>query len=551
MTAGPKPSIAPVVGNSIPESLRELNRWGLWQYQLNDKETIWTKAPVDANGFPVNLCNPENHRPFDAVIALHRPGVDGLGVGFALGENVAGVDLDDCRDVTTGELTPEAADIVRRLNSYTEVSPSGAGVKIFVTGTLPANHSTSNETDNQAKTVEIYTRGRYFALTGQHLAGTPLTVEDRQQELTAVWTEYIYKVQTAARNNGKDKTQTKNPQRPKEIPMKTIYSVGKTKVSWLWQHRIPLGKLTMVTGYGDAGKSTFCCWVAACVTQGVDMPESPFGSGKANKGSVIIFSCEDGEADTIRPRLELAGADLKKVMTPEDAGFHLSIKHDLDALERAIVKQGDCRLVIIEPVTAFMEGINPRSNSEVRAAFMALKVLAEKHKLAFLLLSHFSKSDNENTNHRVIDSVAFTDACRSNIVICKYQEHDKRALFCEKHNLGPQTRALAFRLAVIEDHPTIEWLLDEEITVTSAQALANVPKPPGKAPDARNSAKAFLSFLLAKGPLSSKEIRARCEAHQPEPISQSTLYRAKEELGVEAFEQDGVTMWKLPTVTPA
>jgi primase-polymerase (primpol)-like protein len=54
------------------------------------------------------------------------------GVGFVLGDGVVGIDLDDCRDPVTGEITPEAQEIVRRLHSYTEVSPSGTGLHIFV-----------------------------------------------------------------------------------------------------------------------------------------------------------------------------------------------------------------------------------------------------------------------------------------------------------------------------------------------------------------------------------------------------------------------------------
>src|SRR5204863_1525828 len=99
------------------------------------------------------------------------------GIGFALGavqdgSTFAGVDLDKCRDATTGAIEPWAQRIVDYLASYTEVSPSGTGVKIFVTGSLP-------ESAKQGKVykVEIYDRDRFFTVTGCHLAGTPSTVE--------------------------------------------------------------------------------------------------------------------------------------------------------------------------------------------------------------------------------------------------------------------------------------------------------------------------------------------------------------------------------------
>jgi len=93
-----------------------------------------------------------------------------------------GIDLDHCRDPQTGEITPRALEIVQRLDSYTEISPSGDGLHILVIGQLPRQ-------GNKCGGIEMYSSGRYFTVTGQHLPGTPTTIEERQAELTALYQE--------------------------------------------------------------------------------------------------------------------------------------------------------------------------------------------------------------------------------------------------------------------------------------------------------------------------------------------------------------------------
>jgi hypothetical protein len=89
------------------------------------------------------------------------------------------VDLDKCLDPETGEIESWAREVIEELNSYTEISPSGKGVHVLVKATLPAGR-------NRKGRFETYDRDRYFTVTGKHLAGTPQTIEGRQEELRAV-----------------------------------------------------------------------------------------------------------------------------------------------------------------------------------------------------------------------------------------------------------------------------------------------------------------------------------------------------------------------------
>ena len=123
-------------------------------------------------------CNdPTTWATFEEAIAALAEGYDGI--GFQLTPPVVGVDLDGCRDPETGFIDDGARAIVEQLHSYTEVSPSGRGVHILVTGTLPPGR-------RRTKGVELYDRDRYVTVTGQHLVGTPLMLEERSTELAAL-----------------------------------------------------------------------------------------------------------------------------------------------------------------------------------------------------------------------------------------------------------------------------------------------------------------------------------------------------------------------------
>ena len=95
------------------------------------------------------------------------------------------MDLDNCRDSATGEISPAAASIIEELSSYTEVSPSGTGVKIFLRA--PASPGSRHRTKYEGGEIEIYFQGRYFTVTGDHLPGTPLATEHRHDELQRVY----------------------------------------------------------------------------------------------------------------------------------------------------------------------------------------------------------------------------------------------------------------------------------------------------------------------------------------------------------------------------
>jgi hypothetical protein len=170
--------------SKVPRELVLMPQWVVWKAALRNGKP--TKLPVNPmTGRLAAIDNSTSWADYEsAVEAVGRFKGEGVGFVFTDSDPYTGIDLDDCRDPQTGEIQPWARDIVQALHSYTEISPSQQGVKIWVRGKLAAGKR--NRTALEAGEVEIYSRDRYFTVTGQQLPGTPDTIEERQAALTSL-----------------------------------------------------------------------------------------------------------------------------------------------------------------------------------------------------------------------------------------------------------------------------------------------------------------------------------------------------------------------------
>jgi putative DNA primase/helicase len=159
--------------------MQDLRQWLCWRSEERDGKP--TKVPYSPRtGQRAQSTAPETWGGYnEAVKAYEEHGYDGIGFVFTPEDDLCGVDLDKCVDPETGEIEEWAQEVIEELDSYTEISPSGTGVHVLVNATLP-------EGRNRKGRFEAYDRGRYFTVTGKHLAGTPQTVERRQEELGSV-----------------------------------------------------------------------------------------------------------------------------------------------------------------------------------------------------------------------------------------------------------------------------------------------------------------------------------------------------------------------------
>jgi AAA domain len=135
-----------------------------------------------------------------------------------------------------------------------------------------------------------------------------------------------------------------------------LADVPMERIEWMWSRRLAIGKITILSGDPGLGKSHISIDAAARITTA---EKWPLDEGEAPLGSVIILAGEDAANDTIRPRLEAAGADCRRVhlikMINGSGGRRLvSLRTDLDLIEDKINEIGDVRLVIIDPFSAYL-----------------------------------------------------------------------------------------------------------------------------------------------------------------------------------------------------
>jgi hypothetical protein len=168
---------------SLPAPLVTREQWVAWRSEERSGKA--TKVPVNpATGSYASATDAETWTDFATAREYAASSARGVGFVFTADDPIVGVDLDDCRDPDDGSLTDWAQDIVDRLDSFTEVSPSGTGVHVLVEGELPDGR-------NRHGDVELYDDARFFTVTGDQLSETPGTLEQRQDALVAVHTEYV------------------------------------------------------------------------------------------------------------------------------------------------------------------------------------------------------------------------------------------------------------------------------------------------------------------------------------------------------------------------
>jgi len=178
------PRQSPAVEN-IPPALRALPQWVGWKYIERDGKP--TKCPVNVRtGAMADSTDPSTWAPFDEALAAYGQSSDLAGVGFvfAAGGGFCGVDLDDSIDPSTGQLKPWAAEIAGKLNSYTEISPSGRGVKVFLRAAKPGARCRRGYEDGE---IEIYDSGRFFTVTALRMDAFSPDVEERQAQLEELY----------------------------------------------------------------------------------------------------------------------------------------------------------------------------------------------------------------------------------------------------------------------------------------------------------------------------------------------------------------------------
>lgn len=332
--------------------------------------------------------------------------------------------------------------------------------------------------------------------------------------------------------------------RAESIPgLVLLNSVIPEPVNWLWQGRIPLGKLTLIDGDPGLGKSTVTLDIAARVSRGASMPDGSPGVS----GGAVLLTLEDGLADTIVPRLRAAGADLTRIAAlqavhDEDGLSRFPTVSDIEAIERACAKV-QAKIVIVDPIMAHLDGkVNSWRDQDVRGALTPLCKLVDKIGVAVILVRHLSKAIGTQAIYRGGGSIGIIGAARCAYLVAKDPANENKRVFaCIKNNLAPTPVSIAFALEGVDGVSKIAWGAASDY---GADALLAYPSSPEER-SAIDEAKEFLTVLLSHSPIESKIVLREARAAG---ITDVTLRRAKKALSISVDKQgfQGVWTWALP-----
>jgi hypothetical protein len=175
-----------VLAKSVPEALVQRDKWVCWRYDEGKKPPYDPEAGEKRDPY-----NPETWSDFESALNAYRHGeYDGIGFVLTADDPFTGFDFDDCRNRETGEIQQEIEEIIGRLDSYTETSPSETGLHTLAIGDKPDRFGSKS-----GDGIEVYDSDQYFTVTGKHLEGTPETIKERQDTLLRICETYLKQAQ--------------------------------------------------------------------------------------------------------------------------------------------------------------------------------------------------------------------------------------------------------------------------------------------------------------------------------------------------------------------
>lgn len=328
-----------------------------------------------------------------------------------------------------------------------------------------------------------------------------------------------------------------------------LADVKPERLDWLSPGRLAAGKLTVLDGDPGLGKSTLLCDWAARVSTGQPLPDGEPGRPRG----VVLLSAEDGLGDTIRPRLEAAGAELARVVAlpavPDGTleGRFPELPLDV-AYIRGQVDQHDVALLIIDPLMAYLgSGVNSWRDQDVRRALAPLASMADATGCAVVLVRHLNKAPGGNALYRGGGSIGIIGAARCGLLVAADPDNEeRRVLASTKSNLAKPPESIAFRLEPVAGSD-VARVVYVGSSVHSAHALLAPPEGTDESP-ARSEAESWLRDHLANGPVSAKDA---IKAARADGISERTMKRARSALGVISERTGGLGnaggwSWSLP-----
>lgn len=318
-----------------------------------------------------------------------------------------------------------------------------------------------------------------------------------------------------------------------ELKLINMSDVQTQEIKWLWYPFIAYGKMSIVQGDPGDGKSTLVLNIAAKLSRGERLEPEMNIDKPVN---VIYQTAEDGLADTVKPRLEQAGADCSRISIIDESEKSLSMIDE--RIEKAIIA-AEAGLLILDPIQAYLGGGTDMNRAnEARELTKRLGGIAERTDCAIVLIGHMNKGSGAKAAYRGMGSIDFFAVARSVMLVGRIEgQPDMRAVIQIKNNLAPFGHPKAFELT----QNGFRWIGDYEITAD--EVLGGIVPKASKL----EIAKQFLRDCSgANVMILSTEI---IELAAQQGISKRTLEAAKKELKIDAKKINSRWYWDLTLKT--
>jgi len=324
--------------------------------------------------------------------------------------------------------------------------------------------------------------------------------------------------------------------------------VTPVKIRWIWPGRIAAGKLTLLVGKPGQGKSYTTMDLAARFSTGTPLPGTSERSPILN---TLLLALEDDVADTIRPRLDRMGADVRRVhylqgiREGNGKGERLP-RLDLDlALLEERIERLQIGLVIVDPINAYMGDQEGNNDIKMRSILTPLSVLAARTECAVVAVTHDNKSKDGDPLHRVMGSLAYVAVARSVLALGVDPENPARRVIVQvKNNLAAAAPGLGF--SIIEER--LVW--DNEPVTVTAETVFGGDTGASRESAVQQDAQELLLRILRDGPVRAKDV---LEEARDNGIAPTTLARARQALGIatprSGFGPGSYVTWTLPNRT--
>ena len=326
------------------------------------------------------------------------------------------------------------------------------------------------------------------------------------------------------------------------LQIQRLSDVSPTSVSWFWPQRIPAAKYSTIVGDAGLGKSWLTLDFAAKATTGVSWPDGDYV--ERDPVNVLIIATEDGLADTVVPRLSLAGADMDRihainmsVLNPGDPNESLSLDRHLHLIRQQI-EDTNSSLLIIDPVSAVVGGKDSHKTTDVRQLLTPVKALAEETECTVISIMHLNKNSGESKAlYRPSGSNDFVNIARTAHIVGRHPDDGNKRVFVPiKSNLSKMAQGLVFHI----DNDGLHWDGTCDITADDLMDSQDTKEERGSLADAVD----FLDQELSQQPVLAVEMLKRAKDLK---ISDRTLGRARSKFGVRATRtsegNDGAGEW--------